>query len=345
MLHSARSARPFALLLAVLTCGCQSSGPEDGRAYCDEIVAMAKERIPACQGGDPARLSGYYEQVLGNVCDTLGASLSAGRVRFDADRAEDCTTFYSNATCTTLQPERSPCTDVYVGLVAAGGACVTSQDCAAGGLCDAQPGTCGATCTTRRQIGESCASTSGMLCVSGAACTQGKCVAQVRSVQGGACSNDYDCRSGVFGNVLYCAIPAGAKDGTCQPTKSGGPCAGRRECESKLYCASASDTCLARVRSGGACTPGDNACEPGTACVAMAGTTNGTCVEVPRPDGASCGYTGGEYVLCSGWCDAVDFQTSGTCRPKKKDGEACKSASECTGRCDKSGKCAPACPK
>jgi hypothetical protein len=335
--------------LALLLVGaCHSDRPTTatgGEGTCQQIFALARERLPACQGGDPAAWTAIYSLIGGPLCNEIGAAVAAGRTRIDEQQAAACADLIRGASCATLEPDPSPCDELYVGLVPAGGTCLSFADCAKGTACRVPGNACGGTCVAVRQIGESCDLSGNMNCVSHASCEQGHCVARVHQGQGGPCASDFDCRDGVLSDALYCPEPPDPKAGTCQAVKSAGPCARNEECQARYYCAPDSHTCTLRLAAGARCTPGEDACENTSACAGTTGAAGTTCVSLPRPVGSSCSRRPGEAVLCDGWCDASPSGGTGLCQPKKKDGERCASAAECLGRCDEAaGRCVPACP-
>jgi hypothetical protein len=219
---------------------------------------------------------------------TLEAAIAANHVKYDSSKAAACVSERANASCAfqgfmLSKPTSSdPCNEVFVGLVAANGACFDSLECANGGLCSITnpqcdptttccPGTCMAP-PAKIAIGQTCQATSD--CVTGAYCTDTtkQCAAVVSGV-GTACAGIDGCADPLVCNfdqgtsMFTTCYQQAARGAACDTTKIA-PCADERD-----YCDTTTMKCTQNVSPGATCN-GTN----GATCVGYADCTNGSCV-------------------------------------------------------------------
>lgn len=169
------------------------------------------------------------------VCaDFVTASTAAGR-KYTVALAQGCLdkTAALYAKITPLSPDdfagvRESCERVLAGVIAANGACTKSDyDCTGKLVCD--KGFCAATVV--KKANEPCANP-GDACAKGSYCAPlatGLSVCQAKKAKGAACSNS---------------------------DKAVGPCAEDFRCVTDVL----GSTCVDRIASGGACTPGEDQC-------------------------------------------------------------------------------------
>ncbi len=234
-----------------------------------------------------------------DLCDKQAAKLAAHRIGFDRSLAAPCLRAWQAMTCATFRTWTSlTCTGLEPGVVAEGGACNGSDECAVDGdsFCDQpSPSVCPGVCRTRLAVGDDC-STARRGCVTNAACVD--ISAGARCVVGVSAGDPCGPSVGVCYRGLTCA-PANAGD---EPT------------------------CLATLDLGDACAG------PAAPCVGFATCgAGGTCVRRPIV-GEACGQVGDVYVDClSGWCDGAAGGSPGVCRAQLAVGAACTSDIQCAG--------------
>jgi len=239
---------------------------------------------------------------------SLGTSVEAGRVVFDAAEVAACTDDLAAAGC-DARSRRWPasCELMLLGTVADGGDCALDQDCAGDAFCDsalACPGTCTA------------------LLPEDALCTN---------------SDDDQCRDG-----LVCARATG----TCVPlgTAADGCGSGMPPCKPGLVCADlgagAQCTNLAVVYfraldeacnpGAGNCDPGvvvcgasAELCEPGLVCESVSSTsTDGICRPRTETPGGDCKRAVPNQCPVAQLCDVAPG-VAGSCTDRPHDGEPC----------------------
>jgi hypothetical protein len=146
---------------------------------------------------------------------------------------------------------------------------------------------------------------------------------------GAACSDGGQCLSAAC-NVTSCSGTPACCMGTCAPTmppiQLGGGCETGGSCVSGTFCKGmmGSAVCTAIIADGQPCdTTMHDVCTPGTIC------TDAVCRKPPA-DGESC------TDQCDQLSSFCDFQSGGTCVPKKAVGAACSGGFGCvdTAYCD-----------
>lgn len=136
-------------------------------------------------------VTGLYQDLFGG-----DPAVASGRISYDAGIAATCVAAVRGATCgTSNQVFRDRCDAVFVGAVAAGGACADNDECAAG-LCDQSAGAAEGTCATPPTAGMACvddACADSAYCEFQPATSQYQCVA--KRADGGLCTTGRECLS------------------------------------------------------------------------------------------------------------------------------------------------------
>jgi hypothetical protein len=221
----------------------------------------------------------------------LQASVDAGRLSYDEDKAADCVDAFADASCELfgVSEAAQACEEVFTGLVADGGTCYDDEECVSDNCQQTDPACdmacCAGTCMPgdpEAQIGEDCSEAD---CVDGAHCafdsasSTFKCEADI--AEGQACTGG-GCADGLFCDVTdpqtgagTCKAPADEGQ-TCNPQSFFGACA-----RIDNWCNPATSKCEKRKAPGEACDVEiDN-------CVEYAECQNGTCVG-DVAEGAAC---------------------------------------------------------
>lgn len=285
------------------------------------------------------------------------ASLAAGRLRFDEPAARRCLAALRASMC----DRHAECDSVFVGAVAAGGACFSNDECAGDNACTINDGlgtvTCPGRCEARVPVGGLCDTSAdacsqvgaaGVVeCLYDPAAPSGRppfrCVdrgAEQIVPEGGDCNNS----GSIGGPIRSCATGLECRyvfDGsmtrqTCNaPAPAGTTCS--RYCQAGSLCEFDSSRfeqrCLpftVRSREGETCVQGNNGSEVcnvllGLDCVA------GRCRRIGSgAEGSVC--FGGRFNVTS--CNAGLFcsPATGTCVRRKADGAACSTDDECESR-------------
>ena len=285
----------------------------------------------------------YAQSILAQTNCTVPDGFTAGRMQFNATGAQACIDQFNATACNQYPP--SGCTGAFTGLVAMGGNCFTTSECAGNAWCDLRstcPGTCAArvadgqpsstmygedcalssyrygdTCTPRVAVGSSCAPTGSVtdtqLCVQGAYCSAAEtCVVETRLAANAACT---------VNTSPECSEGTSCLNGVCTPYRAvNETCDSARPCKFGLQCGAA-NVCVAYGAVGASC--GATAqCAPTNFCDYSAGEPTGTCV-ARRAVNGTC--TGSGQCQSGLWCNG-DSQTPGTCAAPVALSGACNSA-------------------
>lgn len=247
---------------------------------------------------------------------TLVADSKSKKITYDEGQAGTCIDYFKSASCsfTGFHGPANPCTTVFKGTVAAGGACFVDEDCAGSGTCQATdpncdssamccPGTCMAA-AQKVAIGGDC---SNAPCVDNAACSfnTNKCVA-LATTAGAACDAVDGCADPMVCNIDFtkqpymgtCITPA-AHGATCDPNALIA-CADNRD-----YCDPTAKTCTSAIAVGQTCTAQQT-------CVGYADCTNGSCA-ARAGSGQACMAGSGSGAGSGGNCLGDLTCTSGSC--------------------------------
>ena len=166
-------------------------------------------------GGQPITTEAQCTSTLGGLLQGLAlpewnASISEGRMSFDANAASSCIDAIDNLGCGGAQDisTNSDCMPFLIPLVDNAGACSQSYECK-GGLCEKANAGSGSdgVCADLPTAGEAC---------------------------------DFDCAKG-----LYCDFGGGGSTGACVATKAGGTsCGANDECQSTTCDTTTTMTCI-----------------------------------------------------------------------------------------------------
>jgi hypothetical protein len=242
-----------------------------------------------------------------NYYETIVALVKAGTIKYSGDEAGSCIDQQASLTCsyTGFRPDpNDPCTKIFTGTVAAGGACLVSEECAGAGatcpqtdpMCDPTTACCPGTCmaaAAKLPLGGNCGSSAQ--CADNAYCSDktNQCTAVV-TTSGGACEGLDGCANPMFCNedlqsFTGTCMTAVASNATCDATTLI-PCSDVRD-----YCNLMTTKCTRNSPVGAVCdstTPQTT----GTLCVGYAECNNSTCVAHPKA-GATCDAMNGPTCL------------------------------------------------
>jgi hypothetical protein len=353
---------PWALsgLSAVFVASCSGNptGPADAASFCADWARALADRASRCAALSEAtaRLDvGFFDP-----CRDVAASISAGRLRFDASHAGACLTELQTLPCWQTAAAAASCAKTYVGQVPANGSCfrtlLNPSECAIGSACDTST-QCPGACVPLAQLGEPCAG-GGMAssCDPSLWCdpvSQTCVVTPDGGAPGGvneACGVGRSCQYGLIcegpnGPRRYDPSGATPLTGSCQPPPGSGPCFYDSECSNHCNGASPprySGMCAPWKVLGERCVPGNKECAPETYCGSAS-----VCVDLPRV-GEACSNNTTEGAGClDGFCDG----TTNVCKKFLSAGDRCATASgfgspyACGFRlqCDASNICLPSC--
>jgi hypothetical protein len=281
--------------------------------FCVEYEQRYLVPTRRCYGADvPADVLATIEA---QVCQSLDASLAAGRLSYDRSRAVACLAQVDAALAASCRFDDVPCVDdVVAGLVPDGAPCSSSAECARRSDC-VRPDrtTCAqAVCTPAGGVGAPCAAecAPGLMCSNDAA---NLCVADTGQV-GTAC----DPTAVAPCDWSFACHSNGAGSATCREARTGDACVDERECPIEDFC---DVTCKPRKAVGASCAASSRGC------VALA-----TCDPVTRrcvaagTDGKPCGMNGFCYY---GTCTATFTTGRAVCVVDRPTGAACDDPNEC----------------
>jgi hypothetical protein len=308
----------YRLIILVLgACGNLPQSAPGAEAACKDWLSAQAEYQARCNGVAPGQAPLTPSRIAWR-CGQLGLKAGAGTVTFKPDMASACTSALTQLDCTAPLP--ASCSSVFVGTVAAGGACVAAVDCASG-VCSALSAVAGP-----------------------AGSCPGKCLATVGP--GGDCSRDRPCQPGLID------VASGSPTGcTCVALPGDGePCLPDTSCALTAWCDSG-NICRARAPAGAACMGTSQCaifppsycdagtcarygrigepCDANTPCVFGTWCQAGACAALPVSGGA-CGLVGGQSLGCyDSDCSVLpdpitgEYQSAGQCGPLPATGEKC----------------------
>ncbi|MBM4346031.1 MAG: hypothetical protein FJ100_21870 [Deltaproteobacteria bacterium] len=289
-------------------------------------------------------------QVAGNAATLkeLAAMVADGKLTYDAVAAGACIAALKE-TCDGLDLVTGPppCQQMYQGSLKDGAACNFNVECASH-YCYG-PENCPRFCKKRVALGGVCGKAD--LCVAGAVCFGGKCVANVLKDVGAACG-ELKCKKGLYCNEKEKCAPlnkAGqacdlsgscvpgsqcidsGTGGSCQPMpKSGEPCSPNPFSDASVLCAAGlicfhtggdDGTCKPKAAIGGPCTNTSDCGGWDMNCFAATAGGTKTCQLLPSKGGAC---QPGDLAFGQ-WSGCLDPYTcsSGVCIDVPKAGEPC----------------------
>ncbi len=283
-----------AVALAAGACSSSSSAPPAAPVSLDQFAAEVGAAVcdhigPCCAG---AGLGYDAATCKSNLAASLGQELSDPKMKYDPVAGGNCVQAAKAAAATCFASPLAfyqACGSAFVGTVAIGGACSSSQECASGANgavveCNGS-GTCAA--KVHGKAGDPCDST----------CTS--------AASGSSCWSFSTSGSSPPANAVSCWTNDGLTCGptfTCQAIPQTGQACTYGSCVTGDYCGS-DGKCAPKVAIGAVCASPD-ACVTGAYCAMT--TPPGTCTAL-KPDGATCA----SFAECqSGRCDS----TSNTCK-------------------------------
>lgn len=237
------------------------------------VAFLVQEQVTDCT----AQMAQLLEN---NLVAQLRASIAAGRIVYDPERARRCVNGSMNIAC-GADVETEDCRNTFQGLVPDGGECTNAEECGAESDCVGangceMRGTCvhvpqrGESCTVecagdsfcddsgmcsaRHAMGASCGS--DLECDPQLACIGGACAPRTRPVEGeeceGSCAPGFVCDDSERGRV--CRTPR--TDGTCTNALD---CPERQLCQDDSTCGpypTAGQACRFVCASGARCLEG-----------------------------------------------------------------------------------------
>jgi hypothetical protein len=304
---------------------------------------------------------------LGKRAQSFSASMDAGRMAYDPYAAAECRDLpIPDASVQLGENEQyfmpEPCSRVFLGRVAIGGACSYHEECEGQTQCvPSGEASCGGTCQARLAVGVPC-DPQRTLCAIGSHCGSSDAgyLCAPNSGQGGPCEDDMDCKPGfecdnnvcrgqspvdggcqAVGEDSDCAdglfcVDAGMGAGVCRRLAlNGEPCGdawvGQVKCGSCLTCQTALTVplCIAVAKPGEFCQQ-DSHCQRLHYCQKAGSAGSGTCAPRPRRT-ETCAIDAGSPAGAQGNCMWDDdfcrrsggTAVSGTCFAQPHVGDPC----------------------
>jgi hypothetical protein len=260
------------LIAIAFLLGCGGDGVDidtDQNNVCSEIAEVACHNMYQCctEGeiedflgvGDPRTEAQCRDDVRSDCVRQIASldfAVDEKRVRFDAEIMNDCldALVAPSDTCATIEttlPWDAACMNsAWIGLVADGGRCLASLECAS------EDSFCGAnqTCIARPGDGQPCGAAG---CATGLFCSAGTCRPQLAA--GGACTSTNQCLEGLFCDTDAAPAVCAERRAIGEACTSSAACASDR-CNPGL-CARNGQTCFADNDCfGGACADDNSLC-------------------------------------------------------------------------------------
>ena len=270
---SGGTSTPSALNLLIADGFCQQA------ARCGQIAASEEKK---CES-DAAASAKMYTPVY-----STDEAVKNKRLSYNATAGKACAADLAAEGCSVDAAFDDPadCDQVYTGLVAVGGVCMSSLECAAGNWCDAGASTgtdgCAGVCKANTATGATC-DPNDPHCGAADYCdgTSMKCTTAATAEQ--ACDDSPQCATG-----LFCKGFIPADDTTTPPTpETPGVCKGRgqlgdactsgffgdTDCQIGLTCPDTTSVCTAPLVAGSTCSSGSE-CADGLACIGVTSDPN-----------------------------------------------------------------------
>ena len=282
------------LIVAALCLGACGAGDGDSIPI-DELAGRAMDAVCALEircGAAPDRAA-CEESVYQRL--QLEADVKAGKVIYDGRAAAACLNAYGTLGCSASDAalfnasHQQSCDDVVKGTVAAGGSCLTDDECLSEACdkstCNSALECCAGTCTARIPAGGDCSAV-GARCAQDLFCRRNTvdqtAICTARIADGQPCTSSDVCVTG-----RRCNLVTGTSAGTCGAFPAHGQACPGDACDSTSdVCDPASKTCVSRIAVGGDCSA------ISTGCVAYASCdpATKTCVARKRA-GETCAAT------------------------------------------------------
>jgi hypothetical protein len=310
-----------------------TGGGTDFLAACTALFSAYQGLLETCTQANPAFLSAPGPFSGNFDCAGIQREITANLVAYDPLLGAACVSDAQALGCSALLAGGgltipASCEGSITGLVASGGSCYSSNDCAAGSCSSDFTATCPGTCQPFVALGGDCSSAD---CASGLTCDYQAmtptCVTQ------GTTGSPCPCQEGLWCDTMggtpgICTAPQTA-GGIC--TADPASCAPGYECVGFTFFPPSPGTCQALVGGGAACGA-SVPCGLGWVC------PSGTCVSVPST-GAACDPATTPFCI-GGYCDFT--LATPVCVAYKADGAPCADSGECaSGNCGAGGLCAP----
>jgi hypothetical protein len=292
------------------------------------------------------------QQLENGTFALIQQKITAGTIKYDGTKAQACFDAISSLTCDgLLQRDQPACLAALDGVVALGGDCELTEECAGSAICRSSTGTCPGKCVALLSAGQACAADGD--CASGLQCSSETNLCVKPAAVGEHC--EYGSPPCATGLLCLGKDDANQAPGVCRSiadafsAAAGAPCdlvAGAL-CGPGVSCvADHIDlsalkvvwTCVTKGAyiAGGACKPGfPEACAAGYYCLTGTGAAalDGICTAVPDAKQA-CGT--GFGAQCKSGAVCVD----GICQNYAANGVSCTGNGMCySGYCGTSGGC------
>jgi len=344
------SRAPIASAVIAALVGCSSPpsiplevlGAEYGRATCAALHSCYDDTVLELFTGEP--VAGCDDRVAGRFDNGLlpryQAAIDMGRMTYDASQARACIDSIAGEGCAAVSSRTTAaCDNLFIGYVAAGGACAIDEECSGDSYCNTNSA-CPGTCQARGGSGASC--TANAACQSGLVCASGACAAPGGA--GAPCQTD-----GVVtcGGGLICIGSFDPGPGTCRTTASVLAAASGAECDitraqlcmNGLACTTMGSATVCApdgIAPGAACHAAfPDACQSGYYCSGTGmGDIDGSCAALPTA-GMPCAAVFLGPITCAqgATCER------GMCVTIQANGGACTTNDDCLGRQCNSGVC------
>ena len=338
--------------------------------------------LPTLESHAGAGCHAWVEALLAPlVLNSSTAAVAAGRETYDGHAAAECIRIWSSSCAdpfASVSATPRVCDEVFVPVVASGGACTSNSDCVSG-TCNLVNDLCGShgTCAQAGHtvsLGEVCENHD--ICDSGAS-TVGRCTDYFTPGADGGVAPDGGTQTRSCMGFDVATFDAGI-NAPCGFSTSN-DVVSIRYCDHGLYCDGATSTCLTRLSLGASCDVNAQDCALGTICAG----SPGTCVALPFPttvdavcqtnlgcdptiglicvptssgamvgrcamvgdgsEGSVCAATG-SGVLVGSHCNTGSVCVNNHCTPLQSNGMSCAQPAECrSGYCDFAHQSGPIC--
>lgn len=284
--------------------------PYDGgyAQFCARISTLACDQDIACGRFASAERADCVSLNLNDLCGLTVDEVSRGMLLFDRVAAAQCLSGYDGG-C-----GGGTCPGYLIAGGDAGASCLLARDCTGQSACTGP--SCMRTCEPAGAVGQACLSGDG--CDQGAWCNRstGRCLAP--QPVGSTCTFDSLTNPECDPVTGFCQLTAGR----CAALPvAGQPCAASQRCAAGHWCDTAASpgSCRTFVMAGQPCT-NTTACGP-----------DRFCNTALNPDACADRRDAGVMCTLSAQCQMGLVCSRGACTTPKREGEACRSDSECPG--------------
>ena len=246
--------RSFVLAFAIVLAGCTGSKPIPLDQFCQRYATTLCDAAQRCGCLSDLEAAACPTYMAGQCQTDVVTPVQSGRRSYDEAAAGSCVGDLSSVLgdC-SLDGDAMPaaCDSMLVGLIAAGQACASDDECQPGLECHTS------VCTMMPGQGEACLDNTycaqDLFCADDGTCQKPRGRGGACPEGGQACAED-----------LYCD----SVTTTCQPPLgAGASCAADSwACGDGLYCAEATSTCTKNPGAGGDCAASSGECADGYYC-------------------------------------------------------------------------------